>query len=204
MSESKIDKNDVEILAVRASALFPVERWTGFRATTMDAVLTIINAEGEYIKRGLLETDPSYKQVIPQLLWVCEGKVFVHRIPKSGSEARLHNQMPIFLGGHVEKGEPSIESATWREFFEETGIPDSNACSYKREFIGMVNDETNDVSQVHFGLVSIVRGPDLRDLSRTDEGVSEGAFWTPDQVDTIQPSLTYWSRLAWPLIKHLV
>lgn len=167
-------------------------------------ILQLINQAGRYVERGPAETDPSLKQIIPQVMLVSESKVFIHRIPTTGGEARLHKLIPIFLGGHCEESDnQDIEATAWREFLEELGLPeDTDPGTYKKTFFGIVNDETNEVSQVHVGLVWIFEGGAAAAKEAQDDGVSEGKFLSLDEVDALIPEMTYWSKLAWPELRR--
>lgn len=95
------DKDNELVLVVKTSKLFPDGIWEGFRELDNKTLTTLINKNAEYLKRGIAETDETHQQIVAQIILKVGNKVFVHRIPQTGSESRLHDKWPIFLGGHI-------------------------------------------------------------------------------------------------------
>jgi predicted NUDIX family phosphoesterase len=81
----------------------------------------------EYRPRSEVEEDPSYKQIIPYVVFRCEDAVFCYTRGKSQGEARLHRRRSLGVGGHVSeadadgrKGFEAYELALRRELDEES------------------------------------------------------------------------------------
>lgn len=193
-------KEDQEILVVKTSDLFPNGIWEGFRVfDDSTGILGLINNKGEYKCRGEMEHDPNYQQIIPQIVLTTQEKVFVHRIPVSGGESRLHDLWPIFLGGHAEKFDSkNISMTAEREFNEEI---DYRGQIIKREFVGAVNLQDNLVNSVHFGLVWVYLGDSEAFKDKGDDGVTDGRFISWTEAEKLVPKMSYWSRVAFPTLK---
>ncbi|MCL4390091.1 MAG: NUDIX domain-containing protein [Patescibacteria group bacterium] len=195
-----MDKLEQKVLVVPTNKLFPDGVWEGFRPIDdFQTVFGLINRYGEYKRRAEVEDDPSWKQIIPQVILIAQNQVFVHRIPVTGSEDRLHDLWPIFLGGHVEEGDVDIGKAAEREFNEETRYLGT---VLKREFVGVVNLQTNQVNMVHAGLVWAYLGDRAIFEDSGDEGVIEGKFVTWDEAEKLIERMSFWSKEAFPALRE--
>ena len=164
------------------------------------SIADLIYRHGEYVVRGEVEEDPSYQQIIPQIVLRCGQKVFIHKIPSTGSEGRLHDLWPIFLGGHVDHGDGDIEEAAQREFEEEINYGGN---IIEKNFLGVVKLHTNPVDQVHTGLVWEYWG-DREEFSDTgDKGIAEGKFIHLSELPNYEPNMTHWSRAFYPFLISL-
>jgi predicted NUDIX family phosphoesterase len=117
----------------------------------------------EVVERGLCETDPSYKQIIPYVL--CNDisgpsdKFLVYE--RKGAEARLHGLLSAGVGGHVETEQDHIEALSdireeldaslEREIEEEAPFVELDGF----DLIGLINHEDTEVGSVHLGLLYI-------------------------------------------------
>ena len=111
-----------------------------------------IRDRGFFLERRRAEVDSSFKQIIPYAVVVTpEGTLLLERLATQ-TEARLHRKLSIGVGGHinpVDGAEDVLDAGLSREIDEELEI----AASWRGEPIGIINDETNDVGAVHFGIV---------------------------------------------------
>ena len=108
------------------------------------------------LPRSDLETDPSYKQIIPYLLIQegAQGRFSCYR--RRGTEARLHDLWSVGIGGHIdaadENGEMDtlslLHSGIRREIQEELGCALENP-----RLLGIINEEMTTVGTVHVGIV---------------------------------------------------
>ena len=82
---------------------------------------------------------------------------FVYERLSGGGEERLHGQSSIGVGGHMNDvvGADSINEVlrvnAQRELEEEVGLASED--SQNMEYIGFINDDTNEVGKVHMGVV---------------------------------------------------
>ncbi|MCG7338484.1 NUDIX domain-containing protein [Staphylococcus sp. ACRSN] len=112
----------------------------------------------EVKRRGDMEEDPTYKQLISYCILENEhDEILVYERLSGGGEARLHGQSSIGVGGHMNdvKGADSINEVlrvnAQRELEEEVGL--SSQKSQNLAYIGFINDDTNEVGKVHMGVV---------------------------------------------------
>jgi predicted NUDIX family phosphoesterase len=166
-----------------------------------------IRERGFFVERRHAERDSSLKQIIPySVVRNGGGEVFLLRRLKGGEEKRLHDKLSIGVGGHVnpgdEKGDISIvEACCRRELEEELEI----GGEFRTEPVGVINDESNDVGSVHFGLVFAVDTTDARVAVR-ETHLLHGEFVTSEalleQWRAARARFESWSDLIlerWPL-----
>jgi len=104
-----------------------------------------------------MESDPRYKQIIPYLVFMNNDKVFVMQRKDTASEKRLASKLSVGIGGHIRKEDllgTTIFDWARREFNEEVVYNDK----FEFEPLGIVNDDSNSVGEVHLGFVFLLKG----------------------------------------------
>jgi predicted NUDIX family phosphoesterase len=192
-----MSKDDQKILVIKTSDIFPHGIQEGFLPIPKEELFNLIDKYGEYKRRGDVEEDENYQQIIAQIVLKVEKKIFIHRIPGSGGESRLHDLWPIFLGGHVEQSDLSIVDAMEREFSEELNY---HGNIINKKYIGIIKLHDNPVNKVHLGLVWIFTGDDEDFESTKDDGVVDGKFVDIKELKVYEDKMTYWSKLFYPYL----
>jgi len=196
-----------EILVVKRDTLFNNGDFHGFMPKERRDFSNLILQNFEYVERNdELENNPSLQQIIPYV-WLINpktGKAFLYQRSNEGEEGRLHNKYSGGVGGHIDKdteyySQNPIVDAMMRELKEETTM--TNYPTPK--FVGFLNDETNMVGKVHFGIVAI---------AETEEDVipaqhmARGQFYSLEEIDEIfsdpNSSVETWTEISWPYIKQ--
>lgn len=142
-------------------------------------------------RRGDMEEDPSYKQLISYIIVQNEkNETLTYTRLSGGGERRLHGQISIGIGGHMNPDDELTEYALLeanakRELEEELGV---NA---NLTLIGFVNDDTNAVGEVHFGVVYLAKINES-DIHITETDTLEVKF--VDDVNYLE-NLETWSEL---------
>jgi predicted NUDIX family phosphoesterase len=115
-----------------------------------------------YKNRNEAEQDKRYKQLIPYVLVICNDRILRYRRGKGGQETRLHGLYSVGIGGHISEEDhglfssgPGYQEGMRRELMEEVAIDDVNDAA-----VAVINDDSTEVGQVHFGVVHIVHVPD--------------------------------------------
>lgn len=134
------------------------------------------SAPSYFATRKDVEEDPKYIQIIPYVMVESgDGQVVVGRRLKQGGEARLHNQLTIGFGGHVNPVDMAektgLENNSWRhlaircafrELQEELNIlplEDYSNATVKPhpcqeiELVGLLWSTDTPVDSVHLGVV---------------------------------------------------
>ena len=172
----------------------------GYHHGDLDGLLRRIGDEHRFVDRPLAENDPSLKQIIPYSYLSWEGKVFLLRRLATQTEARLHHKLSIGVGGHINPDEPGtgsvIERGALREIHEEVVL----RAPFRLSLEGYLNDDSNPVGQVHFGLVYRV---DLEggDVEVREKDLMEGSFVPISDLPAHLPRMESWSSL---LVSHLL
>lgn len=187
-----------EILVVPRNALFPdTTAWYGIQSHTFDSCITTIQQHTAFIPRAHAETNPAYKQIIPYVLFTYQNKLFVMQRKQSASEQRLASKFSLGIGGHIRQ-EDIVDNniLMWanREFAEEVSY--TGQLTYHP--IGILNDDTNEVGQVHLGVIILVKG-DNDNIQIKDEHKS-GVMLTLDECLQIRHSMESWSQLCFDFI----
>jgi predicted NUDIX family phosphoesterase len=114
-----------------------------------------------YLNRSEAEHDKRYKQLIPYVLLICNEKILRYRRGKGGQETRLHGLYSVGVGGHIADEDHGLfsvgvgyEEGMRRELMEEVAVEQVNAPA-----VGIINDDSTEVGQVHFGVVHVMRVP---------------------------------------------
>lgn len=121
-----------------------------------------------YLNRSEAEQDRRYKQLIPYVLIVCNGKILRYRRGKGGQETRLHGLFSVGIGGHIAEEDHGLFSSDRgyqdgmrRELQEEAGIEAGENAP-----VALINDDSTEVGYVHFGVVHVLPVPDESVASR--------------------------------------
>jgi len=150
-----------------------------------------------YLNRSEAEQDRRYKQLIPYVLLICNGKILRYRRGKGGQETRLHGLYSVGIGGHISDEDHGLfssgvgyEDGMRRELMEEVAIEQVDAPS-----VALINDDSTEVGFVHFGVVHLMRVNDESVAGRRSGIVS------PEFVpfsDAIKDTTAYesWSRFC--------
>jgi predicted NUDIX family phosphoesterase len=118
-----------------------------------------------YRPRAEMEKDPTFKQLIPYVLFrhtTPEGVVtlFQYTRGKGQGEARLHSKRSVGIGGHISSDDAAVTAAAnlsvydegmRRELSEEVHIN----TGYESQLAGLINDDLTEVGKVHLGVVHI-------------------------------------------------
>ena len=158
-----MSKWDEQILVVNRKELFNNEEnhFYGFIQKNDEKTKKIIDTFESYEvkRRGDMEEDPSYKQLIGYVLLkdANTNEVLVYKRLVGGGEARLHGKASVGIGGNMNEVEGKtifemLKINAARELNEEVGVSEEEALN-NLHFIGLINDDKTEVGQVHVGVV---------------------------------------------------
>jgi predicted NUDIX family phosphoesterase len=182
---------DEAVLVVPREALVAGEGWLGVRRGDMTEALAVVKRDGRFVRRGDAEEDPTLKQVIPYLVLRDGERWFLMRRTRGGGDARLHDRWSIGVGGHLNPGDGDVTGGLRREWAEEVVagfVPDFRP-------VGLLNDDTTAVGEVHVGFVFTADAAG-RDVTIRETDKLTGAFVTTEEVASHREDMETWSRLA--------
>ncbi len=184
---------------------FPHGFVTGREAGTAfdrDRLTDRIREKGFFVERRRAEQDSSFKQIIPYGVVTAPAGIFLVRRLAKGGEKRLHDRLSIGIGGHINPIDTEgsiLDLGAERELAEELHA----AQPMKRTVVGFLNDDSNPVGSVHFGVVFRAESP-TNDVRVRETDALEGSFVTADhlrEVNRKEPNpFETWSMF---LVDHL-
>ena len=193
--------NDEQILVVQRTHLFATQAdaWQGIRRTHTETFINLIYAQQEFKPRSTMELDPTYKQIIPYMIFNHDNRYFLMQRQSTASEQRLQNKYSLGIGGHVRQEDVvGVNLMDWaqREFHEEIAYQGN----LKVTTLGILNDDTNDVGRVHLGLVLLLQG-DSNDIAIKSE-LKSGQLLTLSECATYYDQLESWSQYVLTLLQE--
>ncbi|MBI2632300.1 NUDIX domain-containing protein [Candidatus Pacearchaeota archaeon] len=207
-----------EALVVKREILFKDKSFQGYLNASSYDFISIILKNHFYQTRGNeLEENKNLQQIIPYVWIINPNKKFVflykrtaNRNKKDGEykETRYLNKFSGGVGGHIDRdteegSENPIFQAMMRELKEEvimTNYPEPR-------IIGYINDDTDSIGKVHFGLIAICEtNQDVH--AKAEEGLLEGKFYTIQEVESIfsdeKNQIENWTRISWPFVRECI
>jgi predicted NUDIX family phosphoesterase len=192
-------KVDERVLVVPSSELDRLGRFQGFSAEADRYMTALLVPElMQYRPRSQVEEDPGFKQIIPYVVFRCGDAVFCYLRGKSQGEARLHRLRSLGVGGHVSeedaqggKSLDAYESAMRRELDEEVEVASPGRISR----VGLINDDSTPVGQVHLGVVHLF---DLErpQVTAREEGLADSGFVPLATILPARHEFETWSQIC--------
>lgn len=190
-----------QVMVVKTDLFRSCGYFQGFCAQTEKYLETLFApANTEYLPRGEMEEDPSFKQLIPYCIFKYtdpDGKiqVFQYTRGKGGGESRLRAKKSVGIGGHIstlDSNEASpYDEGMRRELEEEINID----CQYQQSLVGLINDDENSVGKVHLGIVHVfdVEQPNV---SAREMEISDSGFLPIGEILADLDSYETWSQIC--------
>ena len=163
----------------------------------------VVGDHVEYRARGEMEEDPSFKQLIPYVLfrWTDgDGRVhlFEYQRGGGGGEARLRAKRSVGIGGHIS----SVDAATGashhvyregmrRELEEEVIIN----TPYTETVVGLINDDETPVGRVHLGMVHLC-DVEVPNVQPREADIQDTRFSPIDDILSRLDQFESWSQIA--------
>src|SRR5580765_4121693 len=150
-----------------------------------------------YLNRSEAETDRRYKQLIPYVLVVSDGRLLRYQRGKGGQETRLRGLWSVGIGGHISEEDHGLFSKDFgyfegmrREVREEVEVEEVSESA-----VGVINDDNTDVGYVHFGVVHVMQVANESVAGRRSGIVSPEFIPIPDAVKDAA-DYESWSRFC--------
>jgi predicted NUDIX family phosphoesterase len=165
----------------------------------IDKYLPVVSAKANivYLNRSEAELDKRYKQLIPYVLILCNDRILRYRRGKGGGETRLHGLYSVGVGGHISEEDhglfssgPGYQEGMRRELMEEVAIEET-----KDAAVALINDDSTEVGQVHFGVVHIMHVADEKIVGRRS-GIASPEFAPIAEAVKDLAGYESWSRFC--------
>ena len=220
MNQIVKDKMQRHIMVVRNDILFKdIKRENKVYLPDEIDFENIILKNYEWMIRYQAEENFDYKQPIPYgILMDLDWRIFVYKRWGKNSNAweqRLYNNISIWVWGHIEKSDIDnlesnkfniIKQVLLREMEEETNIKSDNIISI--EPLWYINNDSDKVSEVHFGILYLVKIKDPSQVKLVDWELAHGEFLDIEEAEKViydPDNLTEeWSKLAFNRLKQII
>ena len=199
---SQATTEEEHILVVPESEIDRIGRIDGFEADVDRFLQPILQSDQlTFQPRSQMETDPSFKQLIPYVLleWTNDaGEIHLFAYTRGGGsgESRLHAKRSVGIGGHISRedaagGADPYSTGMHRELCEEVILE----TQYTESRVGLIYDPSNDVGKVHLGVVHrfTLHSPSV---TSNESDLAEGGFVTVASLRQQMDRLETWSQLA--------
>jgi predicted NUDIX family phosphoesterase len=196
------------VLVIRRSLLESLGLFQGLKFEVDRYLTAMLSRQNNFFApRSSAETDPSLKQIIPYAILVSDGKVLRYKRGKKSGEQRLVAKGSIGIGGHMndrDEGLFALDKQAYlggveREIDEELIVERP----VRNRIAALINDDSNEVGQVHLGVVHVLELP--RPVAEKRENmILNIEFLTPGQLRAERETLESWSQICVDHLEQLV
>jgi predicted NUDIX family phosphoesterase len=187
------------VLVVPGAEFDRLGRFQGFSPEAdryLSALLT--PALATFRPRSEVEDDPSLKQIIPYVVFRAGDAVFCYTRGGGGGEARLRRRRSLGVGGHVAEADAdgrgtfdAYELALRRELEEEVLVSSPGVL----RLVGLINDDSTPVGQVHLGVVHVYE-LEQPSVSPREDDLIETGFIPVDRLRDDWDAFETWSQIC--------
>ncbi len=151
------DKNAECVLVVPTSVFHDMGVFQGFCPDVRRYLPTLLKPQHQSFRpRAEVETDPSFKQLVPYVVLRWRDQVFHYTRGKRATETRLQALRSIGVGGHISQQDHALFDSPYREaMFREVAEEVQLDTTYEERCLGLINDDSTPVGQVHLGIVHV-------------------------------------------------
>lgn len=185
------------VLCIPRSQLDAAGTFHGFRPVDPASSRVLLDPAGfSFRPRSEVETDPSFKQLIPYVVLRCDGQVFHYRRGGSGTETRLHAKRSVGIGGHIAdtdaagQGNP-YTAGMLRELREEVHV----GLYTGGEVFGFINDDSTPVGAVHLGVVHVF-DLDEPNVVPAEAAIADAGFAPVTELLASKDEFETWSQFV--------
>lgn len=190
-----------QILVVPTSRFHELGYFQGFCHEPDQYLTDLLNPEFfSYQPRPEMEEDPSFKQLIPYVIFrhtneAGEATIFSYSRGKGNGEARLRSKWSIGIGGHISSVDATennpYRDGMQRELQEEVKID----TAYTDSCVGLINDDETEVGKVHLGVVHVfdVEQPKV---ASAEDVICEAEFRSVETLLSMMDQFESWSQIV--------
>jgi predicted NUDIX family phosphoesterase len=192
-----VDKSAERVLVLPTAIFQAAGIFQGFSPRVDYYLPRLLDAKHlSYRARAEAESNPTYKQLIPYVILKWREQVFHYTRGKRATETRLQTLRSIGVGGHISAedqslfGSPYLE-AMLREVAEEVYLE----TGYEERCVGLINDDSTPVGQVHLGIVHVF---DLEEpkVQRREQALTRAGFAPLAELRRQRQEFETWSQIA--------
>jgi predicted NUDIX family phosphoesterase len=193
-----------QVLVVPTELFRQIGYFRGFTGEVDRYIGTLLDStHTSYRPRHEVETDPSYKQLIPYVLFCHEDgsghkTLFQYTRGTKQDESRLRGRRSVGIGGHIATRDAvanghvnAFSEGMQRELAEEVSIE----TPYRQRCVGLINDDDTPVGRVHLGIVYLfdVERPAV---SARESEIVDGGFMPIERILPDLDDFEMWSQIC--------
>jgi predicted NUDIX family phosphoesterase len=191
------DKDAEQVLVIPTRNLVEAGLFQGFCANTDHYLPRLLDPQHlHYLRRAQAEEDPTFKQIIPYVVLRWRDQLFNYVRGKRAGETRLHALRSIGVGGHINPTDNNLFDAPYRqamlrEVEEEVRLD----TTYQERCLGLINDDSTPVGQVHLGIVHVF---DLAEpkVQRREQELTKAGFHPIGTLLAARQEFETWSQFV--------
>lgn len=189
------DKSQERVMVVPTAVFHQLGVFQGLSDRGDEYVSSLLLPEHiSYRPRAEVETDPSYKQIVPYVVLRWRDQVFHYTRGKRGTEIRLQALRSVGVGGHINESDVGLfqnpfREAMLREVAEEVELD----ADYDDHCLGLINDDSTPVGQVHLGIAYVfdLTQPHVR---RREQAIARSGFASISELKAARAEFETWSQ----------
>jgi predicted NUDIX family phosphoesterase len=193
-----------QVLVVPTKLIHRLGYFQGFTTAVGSYLDELLSPENiSYRPRHEMEHDPSFKQLIPYVIFrtfAPDGAplIFQYTRGTGQGESRLHAKRSVGIGGHICLDDQTNGSALnpyqeglRRELAEEVEI----GTPYRDRLVGLINDDESEVGRVHLGVVHLFEAEHAAVTPR-ERDITNAGFLPLTKLLADLDGFESWSRIC--------
>jgi predicted NUDIX family phosphoesterase len=196
------DKALERVLVVPTAVFHETGLFQGFSPRVDHYLRRLLERQNlSYRPRGEVETDPSFKQIVPYVVLRWRDQVFHYTRGKAGTEARLRDLRSIGVGGHISAEDENLFQTPYREaLFREVKEEVQIDTPYEERCLGLLNDDSTPVGQVHIGIVHVFELSEPK-VQRREQVLTRSGFAPLVELQKQRDEFETWSQIVLDVLK---
>jgi predicted NUDIX family phosphoesterase len=192
---------DEQVLVVQRKVFESAGAFNGLAMDTKKYIDKLfVQGVPRFMPRPQAEKDPSFKQLIPYVIMTCGGKYLSYVRGKRAGETRLVAKRSLGIGGHINPTDDmplfgnlydTYLAAVQREVAEEVSIE----TKYKDKVVALLNDDSNEVGQVHLGIVHLWTLDEPK-VERREQMITQMGFMSIPELQEVRDTMETWSQIC--------
>jgi predicted NUDIX family phosphoesterase len=192
-----LDKSAERVLVIPTGVLREAGIFHGFTDRVDFYLPRLLRAEHmRFLARAEAELDPEFKQIVPYVVLKCGKRVFHYTRGKRATETRLQALRSVGVGGHISATDSNLFDAPYREaMFREVAEEVALESPFEEKCIGLINDDSTPVGQVHLGIVHVfeLEQPTVR---RREQALTRSGFAELGELHSEVDQFETWSQFV--------
>jgi predicted NUDIX family phosphoesterase len=191
---------DENVLVFPRSLFEQLGVFQGFNSDVNRYLPAILDPKNNsFLARAHAETNPAFKQVIPYVV-ITDGQSVLHYVRgKKAGEQRLVAKGSVGIGGHINDEDHTLFAFGLQAFQDAVKREVSEELSIQGDFlprpVGLINDDSTEVGQVHFGVVHVLLcTPDK--VQKKEQVITQLEFVPIPELKAKREQMETWSQLC--------